>query len=723
MKRLLSFFISLLLTATTVAQTPSQQSITASHKDYLKRLEALFEEGRHNYADIGNKAQLMRVIEEYGAAINQGYDDGVLTREDEDSLLLYVKYNKLLGDYHYLNSDNDMRSYAYAENFFKKALSFTNSSETETIGEVFYYRFVIYRELGQLFYKEGRYPQALQAMQEAMKQASHLSDDNETYDFISQMAICKARVGNFSEALNDINMVVSGYSEKQGSRYGEALRKKAKILTLQKESDVAGMANPTEEALKCYKEYFVLKKADVLQHFGAMGAEDREAYWMRLRPFVVDCYRLEDADPAFLYDVTLFSKSLLLEYARKGEPRFSTWEKIQKKLKSNDCAVEFIQYEKKGASRLGALVLHKKGTPTFVSIATASDIGNHKLPWGKTVNDALSFDDHTLKNILYTDSTLFPVIWTPELLKAIGKDTKRLYFAADGIFHQLAIEYMLPDIPDQTSLKPENLYRLTSTRQLLNKTKVKRNSNILTCGGIDYSQASNEGESPENVSNDEQAYLYLKSLQARWSNLPGTKSEIDSIGSIVDSRRITQLTDTEATESRIISLANQYHIVHLATHGFFGGITPRGTDLIPPSYDESLSRNVLAFAGINNSLSSNDFDASKLDGILSAREISQLDLSNIDLIVLSACQTGLGYLTDDGIYGLQRGLKNAGVKGMVVSLWTVSDEGTALLMQSFYQHLQDEDIHTAFMHAREDLIGSSFNRPEFYNAFILIDVK
>jgi CHAT domain-containing protein len=169
-----------------------------------------------------------------------------------------------------------------------------------------------------------------------------------------------------------------------------------------------------------------------------------------------------------------------------------------------------------------------------------------------------------------------------------------------------------------------------------------------------------------------------------------------------------------------------------------------GTDLLPASYDESLSQSGIAFAGITSALFDKDFSAAQHDGILSAREIAQMDYSGVDLIVLSACQTAQGYMTDDGIYGLQRSLKNAGVKAMILSLWSVDDNGTAFLMQAFYRHMKESgDIHTAFMQARQDLINTqndaeqefdpvnlfmvpsepNYNWPEFYNAFILIDIK
>ena len=299
---ILLFLFSLVATPL-VAQVESNSS-----KKYIARLETLFEECNKCYVGIGNKYQLKRVIDAYELALNQARTDDIITLEDENNLMLQVKLDKLWGDYHYLNSDEDSRSYEQAEKHFKDALAFAEASD---IGqESYYYRFVIHEELAQLYYKQGRYVEANMEMERAFEYSNYLynlpDSDNAILDFISQQAMCKARVSRFNEAINDINAVISNYRNTDSERYGEALRKKAKILMLQQESGDTGMADPTEDALKCYKEFFSLKKEDALLHFEAMSSEEREQYWMRIRPFVVDCYRLENADPAFLYDVTLF---------------------------------------------------------------------------------------------------------------------------------------------------------------------------------------------------------------------------------------------------------------------------------------------------------------------------------------------------------------------------------------------------------------------------------
>ena len=729
----------------TVSFSFGQTPTNTSNKNYIHQLEALFEEGRSSYVDIGNKAQLKRVIDAYETAINQGVKDGILSTSDIDSHLLRVKSAKLWGDYYYLDADQDANSFAEAEEYYKSGLAITENEANARYRDIFYYQFVMHQELGQLYYKQGRYTDAYDEMKAAEKLSSHLYDDNQTLDFIAQLAMCKARIGQFKEAIDDINDVIGHYKDKKTERYGEALRKKAKILMLQKEDKDTGMTDPTQEALKCYKEYFTLKKADALKQLSSMSTEDREQYWMRIRPFAVDCYRLEDADPAFLYDVTLFTKSLLLDYELSSKPQSVTWKQVQKQLQDSDCALEFIQYEKYGEKQMGALVLKKKGEPRFVKVGKIETLKNLSLPDGDFLYDAVSIDCSDMKNQLYSDSTNFHFIWTPELLTAIGKDTRRLYFAADGLFHELAIEYMLPKMPELTALKTENLYRLSSTRQLLVKTKMKRNGRILLCGDIDFFGESQlaADSSEAKFTNDEQAYMHLKSLDLMFGNLPGTKTEIDGIKDIYDSTLVTFLTDTLATEQRAAHLIGKYPIVHLATHGYYLGSIAEGTDLVPASYDESLSLSGIAFAGCSSALTSNNFNASQHDGILSAREISMMDFSGVDIIVLSACQTAQGYMTDDGVYGIQRSLKRAGVKAMILSLWSVDDDAAPILMKSFYKHLQTEDIHTAFFHAREDLMATGrefkkefdpvrmkgvvypddFSLPHYSDVFILIDIK
>ena len=719
-KRLLTLVFMLLAVVTATAQ--------------MSYFDQLFVDGNNCYANVGNKAELRRIIDDFENAINTQRNAGQLTKEAEDSLTMLRLY-KLWGDYHYLNSDDDKDSYAKAENYFKQSLAFADDPSHARYQTVNHDKFILHQELGQLYYKQGRYQEAYDEMQIAFNMASKYFSpyDDKVLDHVSQLAICKARVAksqdDFDEAIDDIDYVIDEYKNKKSEPYGEALRKKAKILMLQVEASQGGSVG---EALKCYKKYFSMKKADALKRFKNMNDEDREYYWMRIRPFVTDSYRLEDADPAFLYDLTLFGKAFLLDYSSGAKP--CTYQQIQKQLQSDDCAIEFVQYEKNGEKQMGALVLKKKGSPVFVKIGSVDELKKTPLRKGGNVLAAISADNAKLKNNLYSDSTLFSKIWSDELLSAIGNDTKRIYFAPDGIFHQIAIEYMLPN---------DNVYRLTSTRQILTKSQIKLDGKVLIFSNVDYDNATASSEETL-FPNDQQAYKYLKTLSTRVDYLPGTKDEADSIRMTLEKLNVNAevVSDSSVTECHFANVINGYPVVHLATHGYFIGDMPEGTDLKPATYDESLSQNGLILAGANEYLKRDDFNASNHDGILSAREISEMDLSNVDLIVLSACHSGQGFLTDDGVYGLQRSLKNAGVKGMILSLWSVDDKATSLLMQSFYKYLQTDDVHTAFMKARKDLMNtenavrifdvarlagakgtSKFDKPQYYDAFILIDIK
>ena len=119
-----------------------------------------------------------------------------------------------------------------------------------------------------------------------------------------------------------------------------------------------------------------------------------------------------------------------------------------------------------------------------------------------------------------------------------------------------------------------------------------------------------------------------------------------------------------------------------------------------------MSRNGLTFAGLVTTLTNRKFDKNLFDGILSAAELSKLDMNGVELTTLSSCQTGLGEITSDGVYGIQRGLKQAGVKSMMISLWSVTNYSSSLFYKHFYQALSQQEnksFHDAFKTAREKL--------------------
>ena len=286
-----------------------------------------------------------------------------------DSLEFTADYLKLMGDYHYENSNYDATSYSLSEDYYRQALAIYE--ENDYFKGQLNREPMMHRELAQLYYKQGRYDEARLEMAQADSAYSQrrLRKGSPQYrdylDMRTFLAICEARLREDSSEKMD--EVLSFYekeyarsdSREDQEKYYEALRKKGKITIL------AGGSGA--DALGYYKDYFTWRRSDALATLATMTAEEREDYWMRMRPFVADAYQTEDADAAFLYDVTLFAKGLLLQIERfSGRGKATdealaslrhTWRDVQRQLRADECAVEFIQYEKDGQQHMAALVL------------------------------------------------------------------------------------------------------------------------------------------------------------------------------------------------------------------------------------------------------------------------------------------------------------------------------------------------------------------------------
>ena len=639
---------------------------------------------------------------------------------------------KIDAGYHFLTAN-----FAAAERELRLALALASPYELSFIND-------LHDELAQLYYRQERYQSALEQLDSIIgfSATSHLRladiQPTATDEVNSQRALCLARLGRYDEALQTIKPIVTT-RRRAGDRRGqaEALRKQAKILMLQ--YDATGIYNPA--AHQCYTDYMSLTRAYIDAHFVDLTEAEREQYWMAERPFVTDCYCLEDKDPALLYDVALFSKALLLQLGRQFKPSMSraervkalasihvTWQQVQRCLPDTAATIEFITYERSGADHLAALVLTKKEAPRFVPIASLATLLNHRLPAsGRTVGETLPrTGDVQAINALYSDTTLRRFIWNDALLNAID-GCRTLYFAPDGILHRIAIEYMLDG---------RRLHRLTSTRLLTSAPHKTRTDSLLMVGAIDYRNGTvASDQSPVANINDRLAYQLLAPMRPHLSALAGSRAEIDSVHQLRPQHTDRLLLADSATESTLRSLIERYHIVLLSTHGWYDAAATTGNDLRPATTDAQLSHSCLFLAGAERNLSDTTFNPGHPDGILSARELAAMDLSNVDLAVLSSCVSGLGYVTPDGVYGLQRGLKSAGVHAVIVSLWEVDDVATSLLVKYLYHNLeQGMSLHEAFHKARlqlhdavwqrrlhRRLVSRRFDTPYHTNAFILID--
>lgn len=723
-------------------------------------LDALRSEAECHYM-LDNYQSLQRCAESYWTLLQQRDD---LDDDVRENLLSYGY--KVLGSYSYGQSDDDS-AFCQARQMYNLALLHADPYD-------YRHRCVLHREMAQLLYRKATQKDSVALYGEAYRQLQFADDAlaHSTAPFnsdtlrallLSEKAITLARLAESSNdsllspsrlkaAIDTADLALRLFPAGSEMRF-EMLRKKAKILMLTAES-IQSLAhdgvNPSAdqntliaEAANIYRLYFNHQKTLLPKRLAGLRQlqtdptalqQIRENHWLTIRRLLTDCCRLEGHDPKLLYDVALFSKLLLQEMplSQTKLPAAPTWSDVQRKLGKNDCAIEFVSYEKYGRHHLAAITLHSTGQPAFVYLYPIDEILATNMQQ-YYLDELLATDNSSLKNIIYTDSILPSIIWPSQLLQAIDTlHTKRIYFAPDAFLHRLAIEYLWP------SSNPPSLYRVTSTRQLA-QTRSSRGamSPMLLMGHIDYNHNSVTPSIPKQA-NDTVTHHFFKAFNLTFDSLPGTREELDSIGSILsDTPALTILTDTAANEYAFRRMAPGNKIIHIATHGYCAAFISPETDLKPHESDIAMSLSALALAGANRI----DTLTSHYDGILSANEISQLSLSDVQIVVLSACQSAEGLLTDDGLFGLQRGLKNAGVKALIVSLWNVDDEATAMLMSLLYKHMKNHDPHTAFLMARKELmelqapqshfdprlfrsvttIGPQF-KPQHYNAFIMIDL-
>lgn len=560
-------------------------------------------------------------------------------------------------------------------------------------------------DLAQIYYQQGRYSEAITQLDSILAGPRYKENarvrgmESLRQEIMSQRALCLARNGKYNEAYEIMQSILGYFKQHRDyKRRAEALRKTAKILMLK--YDGTGIYTP--QALRYYKEYLALSKKFIDQNFVRMSASEREQYWLAEQPFATDCYRLEGRDASFLYDVALFSKAILLQMNRQFKPDMSlsnrkqtlssirtTWLDVKRAMPRGSSAIEFITYEKRGEIYIGALVINKESkSPVFVEIVSYDSLFNYPLENGITLGEALSSNESEMKNLIYRNLNLRNLIWNRKLINVIGQ-SKSIYFAADDLLHLLAIEYLLPE-----KLERKSFYRMTSTRLLAERSHKQKISNVLFCGGVNYESKEKE---EEGKNNDKVAYYRMSHEIMGLPYLSGSLTEVDSISIYRNNPKDSILVGMQASEGVLRNLLGKYSVIHLATHGYLSNSASYASDLIPASADEQLSNSCLFLAGAESCMSNSRFSPENYDGILSARELAEQDLSHVSLVVLSACQSGLGYICTDGVYGLQRGLKTAGVKAIIASLWSVDDQATMLLMRKMYEYLgQGNPLHEAF---------------------------
>lgn len=398
------------------------------------------------------------------------------------------------------------------------------------------------------------------------------------------------------------------------------------------------------------------------------------------------------------------------------------WIDVKEALEPQEMAVEFFIAKKDNKDIYVASVINPESKfPKLYELCEVEDI--NRIPEFLNTEDAY--------NLLFKP-------FEQELYRA-----KTVYFSPAGSLNLLPLEYL--SVGKDRLNEKLNIVRLSSTRELAFKNGNFNLDNAILYGGVKYKLNSQELESKNsNSQNSEENNSYIfdageesgKNLRAGLAYLPGTLEEIHEIGNLLSStgHNVTLMEGGEATEASIKSLDRKtMPVVHIATHGFSiqeGSRSKLGRMLSNnqnrSTFEEkSLGLSGLMMAGASNTLEGNIPSDPNDDGILTGREISRIDLSNVNLMVLSACESGLGKVDSEGVMGLQRGFKKAGVQTLIMSLWKVDDTATSILMTEFYKNLINGKKITESLKEAQNYLrnvdGGLYDKPEYWASFIVLD--
>lgn len=529
---------------------------------------------------------------------------------------------------------------------------------------------------------------------------------------------------------------------------------------------IAGCYNLKEEyanAIDYYQQYMNAIRSALQSEFSMQGETERMATWneekneiQELKELLVNLpvgnEALIDDLTALVYDAALLSKGILLNssiafekvLADNGNPQLQT---LYEKIKTNIAEIERLRIEAQTDDDLETIVAltqenHALQLQLYKGCKELADFTDYIAYTWKDVQNALGDSDIAIEFLAIEEGPLdnenymaalvltkdrpYPiavpicnlaeikVMSTFEQLYEIdgmvwgniGKlleGKQRIYFSADGGFNHIGIEYLKYN--GKPLSEQFEVYRLSSTKELCMHHQRPHMDYIALFGDISYDEKATLSENTDN------SLLAMRQVDSRFDPLKSTQRELDDIAAILKtpSTTITKLAKTEASQTAFLKLSgSKVNLIHIATHGAYLP-SDKQTEA------ESMQNSILAFAGAN------DYEETH-DGILTAADIAKMNLRQCDLVVLSACETGLGKLGDDGVFGLQRGFKNAGVHTLMMSTKKVYDNTTATLMVNFYRNLNEGlSKREALVKAQREVRESGFSDAKYWATFILLD--
>jgi len=450
--------------------------------------------------------------------------------------------------------------------------------------------------------------------------------------------------------------------------------------------------------------------------------------------------------------------------SRQKAENTATWRDVQRALKPGESAVEVTKFPYTDGINLtgdfvyAALVVTPDGKePIFVDLGKAKDLETGPmLAYRVNVGQTRGFEQEAAPATAgepasgNNTSTAYAAFWKP-LEPALGA-AKRVYVSPDGVLNTIPMGLMAAS-DGKLLMEKVELRIVNSTRDLLAPVVAALGKDAMVVGNPTFSLTADRqktaiaelrgganveagAQQAVRVSNAGAAQLASRGSDLKGGDLnplPGTQVEVDAVDTLLKTAgwQTAEYTGDLALKETLTQ-AHAPRVVHIATHGFFLSdeeltATAEARGEKANVNEDPMLRSGLFFAGADRVRQGAAPAAGVDDGVLTAYEASQLNLEGTELVVLSACETGLGKeLNSDGVFGLRRGLQEAGAAAVLMSMWSVPDKETQELMSLFYRKWlggmeKTEALRQAQLEERE-VVRKRYGRdlPFYWGAFVLV---
>lgn len=395
-------------------------------------------------------------------------------------------------------------------------------------------------------------------------------------------------------------------------------------------------------------------------------------------------------------------------FGQSFENKKITYENVQKSLEKSEVAVEIVRYRNfdhaftDSVVYVALYVRNDNARPKAIVMKEGYRMENRWMRYYRNCITGKIRDEHSYR-----------VFWEP-IRKEIGTYTT-VYISPDGVYNQINLE-AIPMGEDRYVIDDSNIVIVSNTKDLyIRKQKAK-------AAGIVSANTATMFGNP--------TFYLSASTERRFAQLPGTDKEVRELDDLLKQKgwKTTEYLEEQASEEQVKQLDNP-NVLHIATHGFYTPeIDPSELQELTESEammsENPLLKTGLLLRGAGDVFAKTKYNYNVESGVLTAYEAMNLNLDKTDLVVLSACETGLGDVhMGEGVYGLQRAFLVAGAKVLIMSMFKVDDEATQKLINTFYRKwTTTNDLRKSFVEAKKEL-RVEYPEPYYWGTFMMIGLQ